>query len=160
MSGDDEQNGRGDLLSDESALLAALERRDAEPVDFEWLEVPRVVGPGGRPLRFRVRGLSPEESTACERRATNRIRRDGRWESELDPLKLMCETIIAATLPEDRQRLWGSARLREVRGVATERDLVLQLFNLKADLISAYTTVDALSDSSVRRVEAMKSRDH
>jgi hypothetical protein len=45
-------------------------------------------------------------------------------------------------------------------GVATERDLVLQLFTLKADLITAYSTVDSLSDSSVRRMESIKSGHH
>ena len=122
--------------------------------------MPTVKGRDGKPLRFRARGLSPDESNACERRSTKRVRREnGRWEQEIDSLLLMCETILAATLPEDRKRLWDNARMQQARKVATARDLVRSVFKLKGDLIRAYNTVEGLSDSSVQREAAYKSGD-
>lgn len=122
-----------DLLADEGALIAALKARAAAPVDVARVDVPGMPG-----LSFRVRALSLEE--LAELRGTH-----SKWVKAEDGTQVQAikndavfgaDLVLAATVPEDRERLWGNPKLREALGVGLQRDMVLALFP-RADQMAA-----------------------
>ena len=140
-----------EILMNESDILAGLlelGREKDDKANFRTIQIKRN---GILKLEFRVRPLSEEESQQCHRNATKYAKsRPGQPKIpiETDAAKYRSYLIYAATVDEDRERVWDNPRAMQALDIAHGVDMIdiALLAGEKARLIAVIDEISGYTD--------------
>lgn len=134
-----------ELLINEDEILRALSDKDNHADSIETIEVKF----GKITFRFRIRPLTEKEWDRCRERATNykKNKRLGgfRMAESTDTTVYHTELIYAATVDEDRAKLWDNKRLWGPVNALTGRDMIDKLIPLAGKKQAIIDRIEAIS---------------
>lgn len=136
---------RTDLLINEDEILKALADKDNHSDSIRTVNVNF----GKAKFAFRIRPLSEKEYDKCRERATKyqKMKRLGgmRLPESTDTPAYHTELIYAATIDEDKAKLWDNKRLWQATGAITGRDMVDKLIPLAGQKQKIIDLIESIS---------------
>jgi hypothetical protein len=136
-----------DILMNESDILSGLldlSKSKDEAANYRTIQIKRN---GVLKLSFRVRPLTEDESQACMRAATKYApTKPGQPKRaiETDNSQFRARLIYAATINEDRAKIWDNKKAQEATGVVQGIDMIEKLL-LAGEKSRIIEVIDQLS---------------
>lgn len=118
-----------EILMNETDLLKGLLEAASFKDDKEMQRLVQIKRKGKVLFSFHIRPLEEEESDECRRKATKKVANpNGRHlpkiEGTTDYVKMRSYKILAATIEEDRAKIWDNPKIKEQLNVLQAIDVI------------------------------------
>jgi hypothetical protein len=149
-----------EVLMDEDRLLAGLFEAAQFKDDEQNIKLVKVVRNGKLLFEFRIRPLEEEELDECREKATKYIpnpngRHLPKIEDTTNIVRLRSYKIYAATIEEDRKKVWNNTKLKDKLNVLSPID-VIDAVLMAGEKEWIINEIDILSGYGVSREEYAK----
>lgn len=118
-----------DLLMNEDALLSGLLEAANFAEDKSSQQLIQIKRNGKKLFEFKIRPLSEEENNQFLKSSTKRLanpmgKKYPKIDGDVDYVALRSRKIYAATIPEDRKKLWDNPKVKNALNVLTGLDVI------------------------------------
>ncbi|MCL2215393.1 MAG: hypothetical protein FWB91_00100 [Defluviitaleaceae bacterium] len=144
------------LMNEDEILAGLLEMTKSD--DESTYRMVEIARNGKKLLQFRVRPLSEEESQQCHRNATKYARSkpgQPKIPIETDGARYRSYMIYAATVDEDKAKVWDNPKIKQARNVLDSIDLI-DLVLLAGEKARVLMLIDEISGFAEESIEMGK----